>query len=114
MARPIDLAAASPFRLCFRLEEPSEGFGPTGTTAGTSATCSRRPTTQPARAGRRRLGPAGAAAAVLTARSGFRPREYLLATLGQAVGALPADRGEPEGGRPRRLRHSTRPGRTTS
>ncbi|MBL8793167.1 MAG: DEAD/DEAH box helicase [Planctomycetia bacterium] len=90
--RPVTLAAAAPFRLCFRLEEP-----PTETPA--------RPASENAPWHVRYLlqaqhdpsllvpaeqawKPRGATGALLQ-RDGFAPREYLLAALGQAAALCP-------------------------
>jgi SNF2 Helicase protein len=86
--RPIDIATSAPFRLCFRLEEPRSD-------AGKAADCWRINYLLQAVDDLSLLVPAedawkarGKEAAVL-ARDGFRPREYLLAALGQAATLSP-------------------------
>jgi hypothetical protein len=104
--RPIVQAARSPFRLCFRLEEPAEA--PDAAPADGHGPASRRNPFASATAGEwsvryllqgvddpSLLVPAGNAwqpdsqAAALVGRSGFDVREYLLSSLGQASGLCP-------------------------
>jgi SNF2 family DNA or RNA helicase len=92
--RPISVAMASPFRLCFRLEEPaSNGDGVANSQRGRGAWHIRYllqavddpslliPATDAWRA-------KGRGASIL-ARGGFNAREYLLSSLGQAAGICP-------------------------
>ncbi|HEX4049143.1 MAG TPA: DEAD/DEAH box helicase, partial [Elusimicrobiota bacterium] len=82
--RPITLGAASPFKLCFRLEEPGSAKGEWQVRYLLQA--SNDPSL---------LLPAGAAwggngrALKILRREGFKPREYLLSSLGQAAGICP-------------------------
>ena len=106
--RPIALAAASPFRLCFRLEEPVfDDDDPKRRTIDPSGSWYVRYLLQAvddpslivdaADAWK----PRGRAASVLN-KGGFRPREYLLSSLGQASTLTPRiesslGEAEPEG-----------------
>ena len=111
--RPIDVAASAPFRLCFRLEEP---------TADTGKAADRWRVNYLLQAVNdlSLLVPAEAAwqargkEAQVLGRDGFRPREYLLAALGQAATLSPPDRGQPEGRRARGLRPRHHRARTRS
>ena len=86
--RPIEVAASAPMRLCFRLEEPR---AETGKAAGRW----RVNYLLQAMDDLSLLVPAGSAwkakgkEAAILARDGFRPREYLLAALGQAAKLSP-------------------------
>jgi SNF2 family DNA or RNA helicase len=86
--RPIEIAASAPFRLCFRLEEPR---AETGKAAGRWQLHYLLQAVDDLSL----LVPAGAAwnargkEAQVLARDGFRPREYLLAALGQATKLSP-------------------------
>ncbi len=86
--RPIDVAASAPFRLCFRLEEPTAD-------TGKAADRWRVDYLLQAVDDLSLLVPAEAAwqargkEAQVLGRDGFRPREYLLAALGQAATLSP-------------------------
>ncbi|HWE35987.1 MAG TPA: DEAD/DEAH box helicase [Isosphaeraceae bacterium] len=82
--RPIAVAAAAPFRLCFRLEEPEADADPWHVRYLLQA-ADEPSLLVPAEDA---WAPRGPRAAIL-GRGGFRPREYLLATLGQAAGLCP-------------------------
>jgi SNF2 family DNA or RNA helicase len=91
--RPLVGAAAAPFRLCFRLEEPPEnGEGQDGFSAGGSWTVRYLLQAQDDPSLLLSVADAWAArgsqAAVLN-RRGFQPREFLLAALGQAAALCP-------------------------
>ena len=111
--RPLEAASTAPFRLCLRLEEPegeSDDLADDWRMAYMLQAVDDPSLLVPAAAvwkGR------GREAAVLE-RDGFRPREYLLSALGQAAAPLPADRGEPEDGRARRLHARRLRARTSS
>jgi SNF2 family DNA or RNA helicase len=82
--RPVEIAAAAPFRLALRLEEP-EGDGDRWYVRYLLQAADDPSLLVPA-------GTAWAAKgrrAALLRRDGFRPREYLLATLGQAAAVCP-------------------------
>ena len=86
--RPIDIAASAPFRLCFRLEEPRAD---TGKAAGRwrvnylLQAVDDLSLLVPAEAAWKERG----TEAKVLGRDGFRPREYLLAALGQAATISP-------------------------
>jgi SNF2 family DNA or RNA helicase len=86
--RPIDIAASAPFRLCFRLEEPEAD---TGKAAGRwrvnylLQAVDDLSLLVPAEAAWKARGKE----AEILGRDGFRPREYLLASLGQAATLSP-------------------------
>jgi SNF2 family DNA or RNA helicase len=82
--RPVAIAAAAPFRLCFRLEEPEDDRGDWYVRYLLQATDDPSLLVPVADA----WDPRGRQAAVLR-RGAFRPREYLLATLGQAAAICP-------------------------
>jgi SNF2 family DNA or RNA helicase len=91
--RPLASAAAAPFRLCFRLEEPpTNGEGNGGFTAGGEWTVRYLLQAQDDPSLLVSVADAWAArgrqAAVLQ-RGGFSPREFLLAGLGQAASLCP-------------------------
>jgi SNF2 family DNA or RNA helicase len=97
--RPVAAQATTPFRLCFRLEEPEEGDDMSGGVATTRASTSQGrwqvryllqavddpslivPAAQVWNARGRQ--------AALLKRGAFRPREYLLSALGQAAKVSP-------------------------
>jgi superfamily II DNA or RNA helicase len=88
--RPLAVSAAAPFRLCFRLEEPPAPDGEPSA-AATQEPWIVRYLLQ-AQDDPSLLVPAGdawkprGANAAVFQRAGFRPREFLLASLGQAAG----------------------------
>jgi SNF2 family DNA or RNA helicase len=102
--RPVTVHAATPFRLCFRLEEPEEQDGETLGDVATSRASSRVSSSQGKWQVRYLLQAAddpsllvpatqvwnakGRQAALLK-RGAFRPREYLLSALGQAAKVSP-------------------------
>jgi SNF2 family DNA or RNA helicase len=81
---PIEIAAAAPFRLCFRLEEPDHDDQPWQTRYLLQAADDPSLLIPVSTA----WNPRGDRATLLE-RGGFRPREYLLATLGQAAAISP-------------------------
>jgi SNF2 family DNA or RNA helicase len=92
-ARPVAVTATAPFRLCFRLEEPApEPAGEDGFSAGGTWTVryllQGRDDPSLLLPVADAWEPRGSRAAVLRA-AGFRPREYLLAALGQAAALAP-------------------------
>ena len=110
--RPIAVAAAAPFRLCFRLEEPEvEDDDATAASrvvrepgAWTSATCSRPPTTPACSCRPPTPGTRGAPGAAVLSAGRLRAPRVPAGGPGAGGDDLPPDRGEPEGGRARRLR----------
>jgi SNF2 family DNA or RNA helicase len=91
--RPAAVAAAAPFRLCFRLEEPPNGEGgdevaPADDGWGVRYLLQARDDPSLLVGVDEAWSPRGPRARVLQ-RDGFQPREYLLAALGQAAGLCP-------------------------
>ena len=82
--RPLDFAASAPFRLALRLEEPEGDASPWHLNYLLQGVADPS-LLVPAEAAWHRRGPA----ASVLARDGFRPREYLLSTLGQAAALCP-------------------------
>jgi len=94
--RPVSIAAATPFRLCFRLEEPEEADPHSYGRLGRAAKDVWRVSYLLQAADDPSLLISaedvwtlrGRTASILT-RGGFSPREYLLSSLGQAAGICP-------------------------
>ena len=83
--RPLDAAASAPFRLCLRLEEPTDDVEGRWRIVYLLQAIDDLSLLVPAEAAWKGKGPE---AAVLE-RDGFRPREYLLSALGQAATLCP-------------------------
>lgn len=81
--RPLTLRAASPFRLCFRLEEPTRPRGAWRVSYLLQSADDHGALLPAASAWN------GARAPQALRREGFKPREYLLSALGQASGICP-------------------------